>query len=84
MEYEITRVNLNVTQKNAEFENDEVIICEDWNFVINPELDMENYVHVNNPNARRIILNYVEEENRPDWTIFLSVKVCFSMSQKQI
>ena len=29
-------------------------------------MDCENYVRINNPNARRVILNYIEEENLID------------------
>ena len=63
-------VYTNVSKQIAEFENDEVIMFGDRNFVLNPELDTENYVHANNPNARRIILNYMEEESLLDvWRI---------------
>ena len=51
-------------------ENDQVIICGDWNFVIDPEIDCENYVHANNLNARSVGLNFMEEENMLDvWGI---------------
>ena len=58
----------NVLHKIAEFENDQ--ICGDWNFILDPEMDCENYVRINNPNARRVILNYIEEENIIDaWRV---------------
>ena len=80
-EKEITLVNLygpnednpqfyeNLIKKIAEFENDNVIICGDWNLVINPEID-SHYLHINNPKARQIILNLLEEENFIDaWRV---------------
>ena len=30
-------------------------ICGDWNLIIDPELDCENYKHVNNPKARAVV-----------------------------
>ena len=60
----------NLIKKNSEFENEKVIICGDWNFVINPEIDSFNYLHINNPKARQIVLNLLEEENFKDvWRI---------------
>ena len=60
----------NLTKKIFEFENEKVIICGDWNFVINPEIDSFNYLHINNPKARQIVLNLLEEENFKDvWRI---------------
>ena len=38
--------------------------------VINPEIDSFNYLHINNPKARQIVLNLLEEENFKDvWRI---------------
>ena len=81
-EKEITLVNLygpnednpqfyeNLIKKIAEFENDNVIVCGDWNLVINPEIDSHNYLHINNPKARQIVLNLLEEENFIDaWRV---------------
>lgn len=45
--------------KIAEFENDQIILCGGWNFILDPQMDCENYLHINNPNARRVILNYI-------------------------
>ena len=54
----------------SEFENENVIKCGDWNFVINPEIDSFNYLHINIPKARQIVLNLLEEENFKDvWRI---------------
>ena len=67
---EITFVNLygpsedrpqfdeNLKQKIDEFETEQVIICGDLNFILDPEMDSFNYLHVNNPRARRFVLNF--------------------------
>lgn len=34
----------------------------DWNLVMNPALDYENHVHVNNSRSRNAILNYINSE----------------------
>ena len=44
------------------FNNDNIIMCGDWNLVINPDLDTNNYLHINNPRARQEVLNSIEEE----------------------
>ena len=62
--------NTNIIQKISEFENDQVILCGDWNFVLDPDLDYNNYLHVNNPRARKIILDFIEKENFVDaWRV---------------
>ena len=60
----------NIKQNVSEFENDQVIMCGDWNFVLDPDLDYNNYLHINNPKARKVILDYIEEENLLDvWRV---------------
>ena len=60
----------NIKQKVSEFENDQAIMCGDWNFVLDQDLDYNNYLHINNPKARKVILDYIEEENLLDvWRI---------------
>ena len=44
------------------FNNDNIIMCGDWNLVINPDLDTNNYLPINNPRARQEVLNLIEEE----------------------
>ena len=44
-----------IKQKIKEFENDNVIICGDFNLVMDPDLDTENYKQVNNPKARIVV-----------------------------
>lgn len=53
-------------QKLLDFNNEKIIICGDWNIIINPELDSENYKHINNPKARDVVLSFVEEDNYID------------------
>ena len=50
-----------IKQKIKEFDNDNVIIYGDFNLVMDPDLDTENYKHVNNPKSR-IVVKYVLEE----------------------
>ena len=45
-------------------------MCGDWNFVLDPDLDYNNYLYINNPKARKVILDYIEEENLLDvWRV---------------
>ena len=53
----------NPKQKIQEFGNENVIICGDWNIVLNPDVDTENYLHINNPRARTEFLKFIEEDN---------------------
>ena len=38
-------------------------MCGDWNFALDPDLDYNNNLHINNPKARKVILDYIVEEN---------------------
>ena len=49
-----------------EFENQDIIICGDFNLVQNQELDTYNYLNVNNPNAKEKILSIKQELNLTD------------------
>ena len=42
--------------------NERIILCGDWNLVLNPDLDTNNYLHINNPRARQEVLNIIEED----------------------
>ena len=45
-------------------------MCGDLNFVLDPDLDCNNYLHINNPKANNVILDYIEEENLLDvWRV---------------
>ena len=45
---------------------DYTVLCGDFNFVMNPELDTQNYLHINNPRARCALQNIIESENLVD------------------
>ena len=55
-----------IRQKYNVFQNDKIIICGDWNLVINPDLDTNNYLHINNPRVRQEVLNMIDEEDFVD------------------
>lgn len=45
-------------------------MCGDWNLVLDAEMDSFNYVHINNPKARNVVLNLLEEDNFIDvWRV---------------
>ena len=50
-------------QKYKSLNNDNIIMCGDWNLVINPDLDTNNYLHINNPRARNEVLDIIIEED---------------------
>ena len=47
----------------ADFENENVIVCGDWNLISDFEKDCDNDLHVNNPKTRSVVVTLVEEEN---------------------
>ena len=51
----------NLKQKIQDFRNENVTICGDWNLVLNPDVDTENYLHINNPRARTEVLNLLRK-----------------------
>ena len=53
----------------ADFENENVIVCGDWNLILDTEKDCDNYLRINNPKARKVVLTLVEE--------FFFVLFCF-------
>ena len=53
-------------QKIEEFQNDHVIICGDWNMIMDVEMDSFNYVNINNPRARQSVLQLLDQENLID------------------
>ena len=50
-------------QKYKSSDNEYVIMCGDWNFVIIPDLDTNNYLHINNPRARQEVLDNIINED---------------------
>ena len=60
----------NLKHKIEEFQNEKVIICGDWNMIIDVKMDSNNYLHINNPRARQVVLNLLEEEKFVDpWRV---------------
>ena len=53
----------NYIHENAQ---DYLIICGDYNLVINPQLDSHNYTHINNPKARDTLLSVISDNNLVD------------------
>ena len=50
-----------ISETIESFNNDHVIICGDFNLVLNPDLDYDkNYRHIKNPKARNKILEIIE------------------------
>lgn len=52
-----------VLEKASNFGNENYIICGDFNFILNPKIDCKYYKEdtINNPNARKFILETIEE-----------------------
>ena len=60
----------NIQQHVFEIGNENVIFCGDWNFILNPILDSENYRNINNPRARDAIIKIIEENGYIDvWRV---------------
>jgi len=50
----------NIKKLIEDLNNAHCILCGDWNLVQDPELDSLNYVRINNPNARKVVLEIKE------------------------
>ena len=45
-------------------------MCGDWNFVLDTDLDYNNYLHINYPKAIKVILDLIEKGNLLDiWRV---------------
>ena len=67
----------------SEFENDEIVMCGDWNFVIDPDRDYDNYLHINNPRSRQATLDYMAEHNILDiWRVMNENRKQFTWRRK--
>ena len=64
--YKTLRKNIN------DFNNENVVICGDWNLVLDPDMDTENYRHVNNPNARLEVIKFIDEDEFIDIFRFIN------------
>ena len=51
----------NISNKLQDFEQDNLILCGDFNLILDPKVDCFNYLHVNNPRARNKLLNLKTE-----------------------
>ena len=49
-----------------DFQTDNIIICGDFNLVLNPDIDYYNYKNVNNPNARQKVIELIEDNDYVD------------------
>ena len=47
-------------------DTDYIVICGDFNLVLNPKMDCQNYVHINNPKARSTVLDTMSDLNLID------------------
>lgn len=73
----------NLKQKYQEFSNEYVIICGDWNLVLDPDIDTNNYLHINNPRARLEVLKLLNEDNFIDvWRVMHDNEKGFTWSRK--
>ncbi|MCG8033364.1 MAG: hypothetical protein JAZ03_14460 [Candidatus Thiodiazotropha taylori] len=70
----------NIQQLISDIGNENVILCGDWNLVLDPSLDTDNYKQINNPRARKRNFKYysrkriyrcVESAKRKYKTIYL-------------
>ena len=47
-----------------------MIMCGDWNLCLDVRKDCENYLHINNPRARNVVLHLLNENKFKDpWRI---------------
>lgn len=68
---------------NTEFDNEYIIMCGDWNLVLQPDIDTKNYLHINNPRARQEVLRLIDEDNFVDvWRIMHENERCFTWSRR--
>ena len=64
--------NKNLRKNISDFSNDNVVICGDWNLVLDPDMDTKNYRHINNPNARQEVLKFIDEDQYIDIFRFIN------------
>ena len=46
-----------LTEMVKEYQYHNIIIVGDWNLVLDPQLDIYNYKHINNPKAKESVEN---------------------------
>ena len=64
-------INNIIEQSTADYE----IICGDFNLVMNPEMDCDNYNKINNPRARETLLQMMKSHNLVDSFRLLHPKI---------
>ena len=64
--YEDPSFHTNIQEYILDSKCDNVIMCGDFNLILNPELDCYNYKHVNNPNARQKVNEIIEDNDNVD------------------
>jgi len=52
----------NIKKIIQSYGNANYILCGDWNMVIDPKLDTYNYLHINNPKARKVMLEIIKDD----------------------
>ena len=69
-----------ITQNNKA---DYSIICGDFNLVLDPTNDSNNYTRVNNPRAHNIVIEMIDECNLVDaYRYFYLESICFSWRKR--
>ena len=55
-----------VFKQIIQWEPDYSIFCGDFNLILDPSMDSKNYLNINNPNARQMVLDQMETHNLID------------------
>lgn len=64
------------------FDNTHCIIVGDWNWSLNQNLDTSNYLHENNPRSKKVVLEFLNNENLVDvWRVLHPTEKSFTWRQ---
>ena len=55
-----------INNKLELFKNESCIICGDFNLVLDPDLDYDNYNHINNQKSRHRVLELIQDKHLID------------------
>ena len=58
-----TSFYINLFKNINEIGNDTYVICGDFNISLDPTMDCYTYKHINNPKARKYVLDMINENN---------------------
>ena len=58
-----TSFYINLFKNVNEIGNDTYVICGDFNISLDPTMACYNYKHINNPKARKYVLDMINENN---------------------